>query len=112
MDLMMKKENNSPKLNPANNNGGWEVVPPQLKPYSPEWFLFNYLEHWNDDDVALAIREDIRPELGTFADLIIDQTTDFFVNFLRVNRPDVKSVQTREGREWIKRIVKSAMGIK
>ena len=98
--------------NKTNNNGGWEVVAPELKPYTPEWFLSNYLENWNDRDVEVAIRNDVRPDLSTYADLILDQTTDFFLNFLRTQRPDLHNVQTKEGRQWVRRIVKSATGFK
>lgn len=83
---------------------------PDLKPYTPEWFLANYLENWDDEDVGVAIRNDVRPDLSTYADLILDQTTDFFLNFLRSQRPDLKNVQTKEGRQWLRRIIKSATG--
>lgn len=101
MDITRPKEN---------NNGGWAVVAPELKAYTPEWFLANYLEHWTNDDVRVAIQNDVRPDLSTYADLILDQTTDFFMNFLKNQRPDLKNVQTKDGRAWIRRIVKSATG--
>lgn len=93
-----------------NKKSEWAVVAPELKAYTPEWYITNYLENWSDDDVRVAIENDVRPDLSTYAELILDQTTDFFMNFLRVQRPDLKRLQTREGREWIKRIVKSATG--
>lgn len=111
MDLIKKP--NQPQKNPSN---GWQVVTPktiapELKPYSPEWFLSNYLENWSDDDVRVAIENDIRPDLSTCVDLIIDQTTDFFMTFLKTYRPDLKVIQTKQGKSWISEIVKSAMGL-
>lgn len=111
----MKAKKNPPTKQEAKAvkaNGGWAVVAPQLKPYTPEWFLSNYLENWDDRDLEIAISNDVRPDLSTYADLILDQTTDFFLNFLKVQRPDLKNAQTRDGREWIRRIVKSATGFK
>lgn len=86
------------------------MVPQELKPYSPEWFLCNYIENWTNDDMRVAIQNDVRPDLSTYADLILDQTTDFFMNLLKVQRPDLNNVQTKEGRAWIRKIVKSATG--
>lgn len=110
MDL--KKTNNQATSQTTKNNCGWAVIPPELKPYSPEWFLNNYLEHWTDNDVRVAITSDVRPDLSTYADLILDQTTDFFMNFLKLQRPDLKNIQTKDGRAWIRRIVKSATGFR
>lgn len=91
----------------------WKVLAPELKAYSPEWFLFNYLEHWNAEDLDSAIRNDVRPDLGSFADLIIDQTTDFFMNLFKTHRPDLaKRIQTKDGRNWLRGIIKSATGFK
>lgn len=95
---------------PKDEKSKWQVVTPELKPYTPEWFLSNYLENWNDKDVDIAIKNDVRPDLSTYADLILDQTTDFFLNFLRIQRPDLKSLQSKEGRAWLRRIIKSATG--
>lgn len=109
----MKKQNNQPSQQPPVENNGWAVVAPELKPYTPEWFLFNYLENWTADDLEVAIKNDVRPDLTTYAELILDQTTDFFMNLFKVHRPDIAhKVQTRDGREWLKRIVKSATGFK
>ena len=95
------------------DNSSWQVVAPELKPYTPEWYLFNYLECWNEEDLDIAIRNDVRPDLSTYADLILDQTTDFFMNLFKVHRPDIaKRIQTRDGREWLRRIIKSATGFK
>ena len=80
-----------------------------MKPYTPEWFLFNYLEPWGEEDLDIAIRKDVRPDLSEYAELILDQTTDFFINLFKVHRPDLaRRVKTRDGREWLKKIVRSA----
>lgn len=111
MNLTKPKQNPNPSQQQATTkNGGWTVVPPELKPYTPEWFLLNYLENWNDGDVGIAIKNDVRPDLSMYADLILDQTTDFFLNFLKTQRPDLTQIQTKDGREWIRRIIKSATG--
>lgn len=109
--MNFETKTNSPKQN-NNDNGGWKAVPTQLKPYSPEWFLSNYLENWDDNDLRIAIENDVRPDLSTYADMILDQTTDFFLNFLKTQRADLKHAQTKEGRAWIRRIVKSATGFR
>lgn len=115
MNLMNPKEKKKEQSHSQANNG-WEkpeiMVVPSLKAYSPEWFLCNYLENWNDEDLDVAIRNDVRPDLSTYADLILDQTTDFFMNLLKTQRPDLKHAQTKEGREWIRKIVKSATGFR
>lgn len=113
--LKTKAEKKAETKSPSNN--GWEkpqlaATTSTLKPYSPEWFLVNYLENWSDEDLDVAIRNDVRPDLSTYADLILDQTTDFFLNLLRCQRPDLKHAQSREGREWIRKIVKSATGFR
>lgn len=107
MNIMKKKQE---QVTPNQNNGGWAVIKPELKPYTPEWFLSNYLESWTDHDVRVAISNDVRPDLSTYADLILDQTTDFFMNFLKQQRPDLTNIQTKEGKAWIRKIVKSATG--
>jgi hypothetical protein len=95
------------------NNSGWAVVPPKLKPYSPEWFLFNYMEPWDVKDLDVAIKKDVRPDLSSFSEVILDQTTDFFLNLFKIHRPDMaKRMQLTDGRQWLRRIVKSATGFK
>lgn len=108
MDGHVQNQNNKPKT----DNGKWAVLPPEPKPYTPEWYIANYLENWDDSDIEVAIRNDVRPDLSTYAELILDQTTDFFMNFFKATRPDLKHLQTKEGREWVKRIVKSATGFR
>lgn len=110
MDLTKPKE--TKEQNPVNGWAKPAVIAPELKPYSPEWFLANYLENWDNEDLRVAIENDVRPDLSASADLILEQTTDFFLNFLRTQRPDLKNAQTKQGREWIRRIVKSATGFK
>lgn len=107
----MKVDLNKPKTNNQKTESEWVVAKPQLKPYSAEWYLFNYLENWTESDLDCAIRNDVRPDLTTYAELILDQTTDFFMNLIKVHRPDLSQrIQTRDGREWLKKIVKSATG--
>lgn len=111
MHLAKTNQTNQQSQPPSKSENGWKVVPPELKPYTPEWFLFNYLESWTEDDLDTAIRNDIRPDLTTYSELILDQTTDFFLNLFKLHRPDIAHrIQTRDGREWLKRIVKSATG--
>lgn len=105
MNILKKEQETQTK-----QNNGWAVVKPELKPYTPEWFLANYMENWTNDDVRVAIANDVRPDLSTYASLILDQTTDFFMNFLKTQRPDLKNIQTKEGKAWIRKIVKSATG--
>jgi hypothetical protein len=96
-------------LKDQQNSNGWKIVPPQIKAYSPEWFLFNYLENWDQKDLDIAIRKDVRPDLSGYADLILDQTTDFFLNLFKVHRPDLaERMKSKDGKEWLKKIVKSA----
>ena len=109
---LMKKKDQPSKPTEKTENNGWKVVPPELKAYSPEWFLFNYLDNWTEEDLDVAIRNDVRPDLTTYAEMILDQTIDFFMNLVKLHRPDLaKRAQTRDGREWVKRIVKSATAL-
>lgn len=87
--------------------------PTALKPYSPEWFLFNYLEAWDKTDLASAIKNDVRPDLSGFSDLILDQTTEFFFKLFKTHRPDLwEAINTKDGKQWLKEIIKSAMMLK
>lgn len=97
---------NSP---PVNSN--YKVVTPPSPPtYSPEWFLFNFLDEWTPEDIGKAIRNNVEVDLSSAMGMIEDYVATEILEKFETYRPDLHKVLTsKEGREWLKRQIRTSI---
>ena len=79
----------------------------ELEPFSPQWFLFKFLEEWTPEDLEKAIKKDVKVDLSFLGDYIIDAVVNEVLKWFREYRPDLhKVLATDEGIAWLKRNIK------
>jgi len=79
----------------------------ELEPFSPQWFLFKFLEHWTPEDLEVAIKKDVQVDLSFLGDYIIDAVVNEVLKWFKEYRPDLhKVLATDEGVSWLKRNIK------
>jgi len=77
------------------------------EPFTPQWFLFNFLREWTPEDLEMTIKKDVQVDLSFLGDYIIDAVVNEVLKWFREYRPDLhKVLSTDEGIAWLKRNIK------
>ena len=74
------------------------------EPYTPQWFLFNFLKAWTPEDLKAAIEKNVQVDLSVFGDYVVDMVVREVLNWFKQYRPDLYQVlSTDEGIAWLKK---------
>jgi len=74
------------------------------EPFTPQWFLFNFLKEWTSEDLKIAIEKDVQVDLSFLGDYIIDIIIDEVLKWFKEHRYDLYEVlNTKRGIEWLRK---------
>jgi hypothetical protein len=96
----MSKPNSKP-----NSSNRWIPVeaPPQVKPLTPEWMLYQFLVNWTPQDLEIAIRKNVEINLGPFWGYVENMVINEVLNWFKTYRPDLhKVLATEDGIQWLR----------
>jgi hypothetical protein len=96
----MSKPNSKP-----NSSNKWIPVeaPPQIKPLTPEWMLYQFLSGWTPQDLQIAIRKNVEINLEPFWGYVENMVINEVLNWFKTYRPDLHKVLAMEdGIQWLR----------